>query len=125
MIAQSLMCCSPRPTPIFNMCKKKTPKRKKKKKQPGDDGENNGLASDFDDPYSDQPESFRDEDGYADPYDDAGDYDDYGSSYVDQDEDGSDLYSSAYGNDSYYTEDDDAGESYYTEDNDDYDQPRY
>jgi hypothetical protein len=139
MIAQNLLCCSPRPDPIFNLCKKKTPRRKKKKKQSGEDGENDGLTNDFDEPSRGQRDNFRDED---EAWDNSGRYDD-------PDEQENDLYSSGYGNDSYYTEDDGAGygndpydtddngprdsyydngprDSYYTQDDDDdYDNKRY
>jgi hypothetical protein len=73
MLAQSLVCCSPRPPPIFNCCKKPPEKKKKKKKKkvPEED-ENEGLTRDYDDPdYDDQQDNFRDEPndrGYVDPY---------------------------------------------------------
>jgi len=113
MIAQSLVCCSPRPPPFFNLCKKTPARRKKKKKVP--DEEEEGLNRGYDDPdYEGRQDSFRDEPvgaGYVDPYDDAtqDDYDHGGNSYMDPSTQGSgyptadehDVYSSAYDNDTY------------------------
>lgn len=129
MIAQNLMCCSPRPTPLFPLCKSKksTPKRKKKKQRSADDDENDGLTRDYDEPGYGQRDSFRDDDddrNYGDRnYDDDGD--DYRGSYDNQDNDENDLYSSGYDNDSYYTENDGTGDSYYTEDDQHNNSQRY
>lgn len=157
MVAQNLLCCSPRPEPYYNLCKKKTLKKKKKKKKQGeedeDEDEARGLTRDFDDPdYDGRRDNFDDEptSGYADPYEDEPEDDDYdyaGESYrnpsvQDRYPSGndsvpdSDVYSSAYDNDTYgddeyddgtYNDqsyahgDGDGDSSYYTED-DSYDQ---
>jgi len=78
-VAQMLVCCTPRPDPFFNLCKKKTVKRKKKKKKKNRDSSRN-LNSDSE--YD--GESFRDEDSnYVDPY-----HEDGGNSYYDDNYDG-------------------------------------
>jgi hypothetical protein len=63
-ICQNLVCCTPRPPPIFNCCKKPPVRRKKKKKKNPNSQSNRNLNADGDD------EGFRDEpEGYVDPYD--------------------------------------------------------
>jgi hypothetical protein len=127
-ICQNLICCAPRPQPIFNFCKKKTPRRKKKKKKsanPNND-EDRGLTgnddNDVDDEFEDEPN------GYVDPYDDTYDapdshYDDNGNdydpSYADHDtydgdgyDDGESAYVQGHGESTY-------GESVYTNGDDD------
>lgn len=131
MVAQSLVCCSPRPPPLFNFFKK-PPKKIKKKKRPDDeDDESYGLnrGGDYDEPDYEYPsDSFRDEvgnssrGGYSDPYGDAqDDYTGYGGdSYMDQSQQlpvgsdsiaDSDIYGSttyadqSYPQDSYYSQD--------------------
>jgi hypothetical protein len=81
MISNTLICCTPRPNPFFNLCKKPPVKRKKKKKKKKDP-EQDALNPDYD---PDNPEAFRDEpidvdEGFVDPYDDEDHY------YSDDDE---------------------------------------
>lgn len=146
MFAQSLVCCSPRPPPIFNLCPKKSPPKKKKKKRKDgedDDEEAEGLKRGYDDPdYEGRQDSFRDEPGsagYVDPYDNEteDDYDYGGDSYMDPSTksgypEASKAESDPYYDDAAYDDgtyndqsyaEDDGGSSYYTEDDDgaDYD----
>jgi hypothetical protein len=144
MIAQSLICCTPRPPPCFNCIKKKPEsrkkKKKKKKKDPNaeddfdeNDPERDGLTRDYD---PNNPEEFRDEDdetqdnGYVDPYD-VDPYDDAtgNPSYMDQSESGDsnnmdtisddDVYRD-YDNDTYAQDNDT-----YAQDNDTYAQDTF
>ncbi|KAG7368177.1 hypothetical protein IV203_030920 [Nitzschia inconspicua] len=125
-ICQNLICCTPRPQPIFNFCKKKTPRRKKKKKKKNaNNDEDRGLAGD-DEGFQDEPN------GYVDPYDENYDqpesyYEDdegYDPSYVDDGyDDGESAYAEGNGDSSYgesmYTDGDAQGDGYgdYNEDN--------
>lgn len=133
-ICQNLICCTPRPTPIFNICKKKTPtrKKKKKKKNPNND-ENRGLTAD------DDEEGFYDEpNGYVDPYDESAEEsyyeedNDYDPSYVENDaydgneyDDGeSACYAEGHGDSTYdesvYAEGNEQGDGYGEDDEDTY-----
>eukprot|EP00339_Tiarina_fusa_P001227 CAMPEP_0117076294 /NCGR_PEP_ID=MMETSP0472-20121206/53781_1 /TAXON_ID=693140 ORGANISM="Tiarina fusus, Strain LIS" /NCGR_SAMPLE_ID=MMETSP0472 /ASSEMBLY_ACC=CAM_ASM_000603 /LENGTH=527 /DNA_ID=CAMNT_0004802133 /DNA_START=196 /DNA_END=1775 /DNA_ORIENTATION=+ len=134
MLAQSLVCCTPRPTPLFNCCKKAPVRRKKKKKKKkhDDDEENperDGLTRDYDyedDGFEDEPNQsgyYDDGDGYVDPYaeeDEFTNFEDQSSrnlqesSESDEPEetvDSEDIYSTNntyqdYDNDTYSPEDD-------------------
>jgi len=133
LIGNMLVCCTPRPSPCFNFCKKAPVRRKKKKKKKrrGFDGsEREGLNSsrsfsdnpgeqfddedDFDDdaayadPYGDEDDDDFDDDGYGDGYDD--EYQDYDNDTYANDTFAGDANGSYYDNDNAY----DDGESAYT-----------
>jgi hypothetical protein len=134
MLAQSLVCCTPRPTPLFNCCKKAPVRRKKKKKKKKHDDdeespEGAGLTRDYDyedDGFEDEPDQggyYDDGDGYVDPYaeeDEFTNFEDQSSRNLqetsesdepDETEDSEDIYSTNntyqdYDNDTYAQEDD-------------------
>eukprot|EP00934_Nitzschia_sp_Nitz4_P004470 Nitzschia sp. Nitz4//scaffold32_size149145//62395//64083//NITZ4_002879-RA/size149145-augustus-gene-0.37-mRNA-1//1//CDS//3329548069//4460//frame0 len=124
--AQNLVCCSPRPTPLFKCCKKPPVRKKKKKKNEDDEDEDDNLMRDYDDPdgndnFNDEPSS---RGSYYDDDEDNGDYDyaDDDGDYGDNTLGDSDVYDDStygqdtgtYGDDDYYTQDGD--DTYYTND---------
>jgi hypothetical protein len=129
-ICQNLICCAPRPQPIFNLCKKKTPRRKKKKKKTNNPNEEDrGLTgnddNEMEDGFHDEPNGYVDpyDESYAAPdshYDDEYDYgNDYDRSYANYDtvdndgyNDGENTYAEGHGESTY-------GESVYTDGDDD------
>lgn len=80
MISQMLVCMTPRPPPLYNLCKKPPIKRKKKKKKktPDEFDEKWGLVDDGNDNDNNE-DGFVDEDYYQEePYDTSNDeYNDY------------------------------------------------
>jgi len=84
-ICQALVCGTPRPNPMFNLCKKKSikkKKKKKKKKQHNEFAESDSLAENEDgfygqDSYNDGDYGYDDGYGGHDSYNDGG-YDDGG-----------------------------------------------
>lgn len=101
MISQMLVCTSPRPPPIYNLCKK-PPVRRKKKKNLNEFDETEGLADNEEDGFVDEPN------GYIDPYDAAIDDDNYYNTSFDNDAVNGDqeLYGDEGQNNDDYTMDD-------------------
>ena len=122
IIANVLICMTPRPDPCFNLCKKppvKKKKKKKKKKDPEQDELNPGY-----DP--DNPDAFYDEDeGYVDPYaeddddyydeGDEGEYDDAGGDNTMGDDDVYNDDPEGYDEAIGYDEDEDEDDTYAAE----------
>jgi len=76
MISQMLVCMTPRPPPLYDLCKKPPVRRKKKKKKTPDEfDEKWGLVDDNDNNDNDEDGFVDEPNGYVDPYDD--DDDDY------------------------------------------------
>jgi len=100
MISQMLVCTSPRPPPIYNLCKKPPVRRKKKKKNLNEFDETEGLAEE--DGFLDEPN------GYIDPYNAAIDDGNYYNTTFDNDVTNGDheLYSEEGQNSDDYTMDD-------------------
>mmetsp|Transcript_19116 Transcript_19116/g.20582 ORF Transcript_19116/g.20582 Transcript_19116/m.20582 type:complete len:508 (+) Transcript_19116:178-1701(+) len=73
MISQMLVCMTPRPPPLYDLCKKPPVKRKKKKKKiPDEFDEKWGLVDDDNDNDNDNNEDgfVNEPNGYVEPYDD-------------------------------------------------------
>jgi len=114
MIAQMLVCCTPRPPPFFNFCKKIKPKKKKKKRRKKDPAADI-IDEDEDFDNSDEFEYDGDGDGmFRDQAtdDDEYNYDDGNQDYYD------DNYDDGYNNQNDYGDGYDAPEA--MQDNDDY-----
>jgi len=126
---------TPRPPPMFNLCKKKTRRKKEKKKKNANEWDETQNLADNEDGFKDEPgrptsfigDDEGDNDGPTAMYDD--DYDNYGNDGYDDDgyDDGDDGYEQAVQepsyNDDYEKGDDDAygdeDEEYDYDDDDD------
>mmetsp|Transcript_15521 Transcript_15521/g.43015 ORF Transcript_15521/g.43015 Transcript_15521/m.43015 type:complete len:509 (-) Transcript_15521:192-1718(-) len=123
MICQSLICMTPRPPPLWNLCEKRTIRKKKKKKKKNNEwDETQALNEDNEDEFVDEPnkpasfigaydantgDRYDDDYGYPDDYE--GGYGDYDDGY----KDGYDDEYDDYGKDDqgYYGYEDEAFES--------------
>jgi len=71
MISQTLVCMTPRPPPLYDLCKKPPVKRKKKKKKiPDEFDEKWGLVDDDNDNDNNEDGFVNEPNGYVEPYDD-------------------------------------------------------
>jgi len=128
-ICQTLICMTPRPPPMFNLCKKKTRRKKEKKKKNANEWDETQNLADNEDGFKDEPgrptsfigDDEGDNDGPTAMYDD--DYDNYGNDGYD--DDGYDDGDDGYDDDGYDDGDDGYDDDGYDDGDDGYDDDGY